>query len=95
MERVVIKSVGRRHGAVGQDRKGPPGVLYWSVSGADLSTRLDEPGDNGPVHWSPYRSGVQQGTLVTDNGFWDTFRTVYPLLALLYPDASSGSAGGG
>ena len=49
--------------------------------------RLDEPGDNGPVHWSPYRSGVQQGTLVTDNGFWDTFRTVYPLLALLYPDA--------
>ena len=49
--------------------------------------RLDEPGDSGPVHWSPYRSGVQQGTLVTDNGFWDTFRTVYPLLALLYPDA--------
>ena len=49
--------------------------------------RLDEPGDDGPVHWSPYRSGVQQGTLVTDNGFWDTFRTVYPLLALLYPDA--------
>merc|ERR1719399_302943 len=49
--------------------------------------RLDEPGDNGPVHWSPYRSGVQPGTLVTDNGFWDTFRTVYPLLALLYPEA--------
>ena len=24
---------------------------------------------------------------MTDNGFWDTFRTVYPLLALLYPDA--------
>lgn len=21
-----------------------------------------------------------------DNGFWDTFRTVYPLLSLAYPD---------
>ena len=50
--------------------------------------RLDEPGANGPVHWSPYggRRGPAPGTLVTDNGFWDTFRTVYPLLALLYPD---------
>mmetsp|Transcript_12192 Transcript_12192/g.49082 ORF Transcript_12192/g.49082 Transcript_12192/m.49082 type:complete len:550 (-) Transcript_12192:985-2634(-) len=26
------------------------------------------------------------GVVVTDNGFWDTFRTVYPLLSLLYPD---------
>ena len=48
--------------------------------------RLDEPGQDGPIHWSPYKAGVQTGTLVTDNGFWDTFRTVYPLLALLYPD---------
>jgi putative alpha-1,2-mannosidase len=22
----------------------------------------------------------------TDNGFWDTFRTVYPMLSLIYPD---------
>jgi putative alpha-1,2-mannosidase len=21
-----------------------------------------------------------------DNGFWDTFRTVYPMLSLIYPD---------
>ena len=50
--------------------------------------RLDEPGERGPVHYSPYAThgGVRDGTLVTDNGFWDTFRTVYPLLALLYPD---------
>ena len=24
--------------------------------------------------------------LFPDNGFWDTFRTVYPLLSLIYPD---------
>lgn len=29
---------------------------------------------------------MHPGPLVTDNGFWDTFRTVYPLLGLLYPD---------
>lgn len=38
------------------------------------------------VHFSPYDPAgqVHQGPLVTDNGFWDTFRTVYPLLGLAY-----------
>jgi hypothetical protein len=38
------------------------------------------------VHFSPYDSkgGVHKGPLSTDNGFWDTFRTVYPLLGLAY-----------
>jgi putative alpha-1,2-mannosidase len=38
------------------------------------------------VHFSPYDStgSVHKGPLVTDNGFWDTFRTVYPLLGLAY-----------
>jgi hypothetical protein len=37
---------------------------------------------------SPYSpsGGVHDGPLVTDNGFWDTFRTVYPMLSVLYPD---------
>lgn len=35
--------------------------------------------------YSP-RGGVFNGPLVTDNGFWDTYRTVYPLLSLVYPD---------
>jgi predicted alpha-1,2-mannosidase len=40
------------------------------------------------VHYSPYngRGGTYSGPLVTDNGFWDTFRAVYPMLTLLYPD---------
>jgi len=52
--------------------------------------RLDETKPDGStVHYSPYADGgplVRPGPLVTDNGFWDTFRTVYPLLGLLYPD---------
>lgn len=48
---------------------------------------LDEVGADGrTVHYSPYDGKVHAGSLCADNGFWDTFRTVYPLLALAYPD---------
>lgn len=36
------------------------------------------------VHYSPYTDRIEHGTLVTDNGFWDTSRTVYPLLSLVW-----------
>lgn len=51
--------------------------------------KLEEIDENGKVvHYSPYdpSGGVHDGPLVTDNGFWDTYRTVYPLLSLAYPD---------
>ena len=37
------------------------------------------------MHWSPYSHRVEQGVLYTDNGFWDTHRTCYPLLSLIVP----------
>ena len=37
------------------------------------------------VHYSPYDGKVHDGVSYTDNGFWDTFRTVYPLFALTDP----------
>lgn len=37
------------------------------------------------VHYSPYDGKVHDGVSYTDNGFWDTFRTVYPLFALIQP----------
>ena len=51
--------------------------------------RTDELSSDGRVvHYSPYsnQGGQHDGPGVTDNGFWDTFRTVYPLLSLIYPD---------
>ncbi len=49
--------------------------------------QLGEPDATGKtVHYSPYDGAVHDGPLSADNGFWDTFRTVYPLLALAYPD---------
>jgi len=49
--------------------------------------RLDELNAHGlVVHRSPYNGQVGEGPLCTDHGFWDAYRTVYPLLGLLYPD---------
>jgi putative alpha-1,2-mannosidase len=51
--------------------------------------RIDEIDETGKIiHYSPYdiHGRTFPGPLVTDNGFWDTYRTVYPLLTLLYPD---------
>ena len=48
---------------------------------------LDEINEHGQlVHYSPYDGSQHSGHLCTDNGFWDTHRTVYSLLALFYPD---------
>jgi len=38
------------------------------------------------VHFSPYDFQVHEGELYTDNGFWDTYRTVYSFLALVAPE---------
>jgi predicted alpha-1,2-mannosidase len=45
---------------------------------------------NEMVHYSPYNGKIEKGLMYADNGFWDTFRTVYPLYTILYPhhDAS-------
>ena len=34
------------------------------------------------AHYSPYNGKVEKGYMFTDNGFWDTFRSVFPLLNL-------------
>lgn len=38
------------------------------------------------VHYSPYNGQVVKGYMFTDSGFWDTFRSLFPLLNLLYPE---------
>lgn len=39
-----------------------------------------------PIHYSPHNGEVCQGYYFTDTGFWDTFRSLFPLLNLLYPE---------
>ena len=44
---------------------------------------------NELVHYSPYNGEVLPGYLYTDNGFWDTFRAVFPFFTLMYPELNS------
>lgn len=41
---------------------------------------------NEVVHYSPYNGEVLSGYMFTDNGFWDTFRAVYPFFNMMYPE---------
>lgn len=42
--------------------------------------------DNKLVHYSPYNGQVLPGYMFTDNGFWDTFRAVFPFFNMMYPE---------
>lgn len=45
--------------------------------------------NNKIVHYSPYNGKVLPGYMFTDNGFWDTFRAVFPFFTLMHPTLSS------
>lgn len=57
--------------------------LYRSVLFPRSFYELDAQGK--PIHYSPYNGKVLPGYMFTDTGFWDTFRSLFPLLNLLYP----------
>ena len=42
--------------------------------------------NNNIIHYSPYNGEVLPGYMFTDNGFWDTFRAVFPFFNLMYPE---------
>lgn len=41
--------------------------------------------DGNIYHYSPYNGEVNSGYMFTDTGFWDTFRSLFPFLNLVYP----------
>ena len=41
------------------------------------------------VHYSPHTGKVEKGHFFTDTGFWDTFRSLFPLMNLVYPETSA------
>ena len=45
---------------------------------------------NGNIlHYSPYNGEVLPGYMYTDTGFWDTFRSLFPLLNFVYPSVNA------
>ena len=56
---------------------------------------LDEIDSEGLIcHRSPYDGELYEGSLCTDSGFWDVYRTLYPFLALAYPEVLKRMIGG-
>lgn len=45
--------------------------------------------DGQTIHYSPFNGEVKPGPLFTDNGFWDTFRSAFPLTTILNPELNS------
>ena len=45
--------------------------------------------EGNAVHYSPYNGKVLPGYIYTDTGFWDTFRSLFPLLNLVYPSVNA------
>ncbi|MFK5973453.1 MAG: GH92 family glycosyl hydrolase [Flavobacteriaceae bacterium] len=41
------------------------------------------------VHYSPYNGKIESGYMFTDNGFWDTFRAVFPFFNMMYPELNT------
>ena len=60
--------------------------LYRSVLFPRSFYEIDAEGSI--IHYSPYNGKVLPGYLFTDTGFWDTFRSLFPLLNLVYPSTN-------
>ena len=58
--------------------------LYRSVLFPLKAYEIDKEGQI--IHYSPYNGKIEKGYLYTGTGFWDTFRALFPLLNLVYPD---------
>ncbi|MBP5770755.1 MAG: GH92 family glycosyl hydrolase [Bacteroidaceae bacterium] len=58
--------------------------LYRSVLFPRSFFEYDAAGQ--PIHYSPHTGKVCSGYYFTDTGFWDTFRCLFPLLNLVYPE---------
>lgn len=59
-------------------------TLYRSLLFPRRFYELDK--DGKAWHYSPYNGEVKPGYMYTDTGFWDTFRSLFPLLNLAYPE---------
>lgn len=62
-------------------------IFYTNLWKASLFPRfLTEIDENGKeIHFSPYTDTVEDGKLVADSGFWDSYRTVYTFQSMTFP----------
>ena len=61
--------------------------LYRSLLFPRRTSEIDF--DGNIIHYSPHNGQIEKGPFYTDTGFWDTFRSLFPLLNLVYPAVST------
>lgn len=77
LNRVLVK------GGTEEDMK----TFYSCMFRANLFSHkfYEEKEDGSPYYYSPYDEKIHDGYMFTDNGFWDTFRSQFPLTNILHP----------
>ena len=62
-------------------------TFYSCLFRANLFSRkfYEIKADGTPYYYSPYDGKIYDGYMLTDNGFWDTFRSQFPLTNILHP----------
>ncbi|MBK5720020.1 GH92 family glycosyl hydrolase [Dysgonomonas sp. Marseille-P4677] len=62
-------------------------TFYSCLFRANLFSRkfYERDENNEPYYYSPYNGKIYKGYMYTDNGFWDTFRSQFPLTNILHP----------
>ncbi len=62
-------------------------TFYSCLFRANLFSRkfYEIKADGTPYYYSPYDGKIYEGYMFTDNGFWDTFRSQFPLTNILHP----------
>ncbi len=62
-------------------------TFYSCLFRANLFSRkfYERDANDNPTYYSPYDGKVYSGYMYTDNGFWDTFRSQFPLTNILHP----------
>lgn len=62
-------------------------TFYSCLFRANLFSRMfyEIKEDGTPYYYSPYDGKIYDGYMFTDNGFWDTFRSQFPLTNILHP----------
>lgn len=62
-------------------------TFYSCLFRANLYSRkfYERNENNEPYYYSPYDGKIYNGYMYTDNGFWDTFRSQFPLTNILHP----------
>ena len=61
--------------------------LYRTMLFPHCLYEINSQGDT--IHYSPFNGKIEKGPLFSGTGFWDTFRSQFPLINLLHPDTGA------